>query len=187
MKKFLGLIPATLVAAAAVSVPVTSSAGNLWNPYPPVFCGSTGCNSARETKLYQVGHPVSFQVFAKFGECLRVEVRDTANNDVALTIVTPDMTAYYMDNNANNYEGMYIRNLNDTGSYTIVFGHWLGGGVGSRVTVDVGRYSSSDGQNCPLNATRSSVQAPSLTREKDTSMTDNCSSMDECRATHVLN
>jgi len=182
MKKYLGLIPATLVAATALSVPATSSAGNLMNPYPPVFCGSTGCNSLTETKLYQVSHPVTFQTFAKFGECLRVEVTDTGFNDVALTIVTPDMTAYYMDNNANNYEGMYIRNLNDTGSYTIVFGHWLAAGVGSRANVDVGRYYSSDGTNCPLTALRSSAETPAESRAKDLGLTKNCASMSDCRA-----
>lgn len=186
MKKYLGLIPASLVAATALTVPVTGSAGNLMNSYPPVNCGFAGCNSLTETKLYSVGHPVSFQAYAKFGECLRVEVTDTAFNDVALTVVTPDMTSYYMDNNANNYEGMFIRNLNYSGSYTIIFGHWLAGGVGSRVTVDVGRYYSSDGSNCPFAATRSSVEssveAASESRPKSVGMTENCASMSDCRA-----
>ena len=154
MRNTLRLLPATLLAAASIAAPLSGTAGNLMNPYPPAFCGFTHCNSLTETKLYQVGNPVVFQTYAKAGECLKVWVTDTGGNDVELVIISPSLATFSTDANANNFEGLRIRNLSSTGSYTIVFGHWLGGGVGSRATVDVGRYYSSDGVNCPASASR---------------------------------
>ena len=159
MKKYLRLIPASLVAAATVSFPVTVSAGNLMNPYPPLSCGSSHCNSLEETKLYQRGNPVVFQTYAKSGECLRIGVWDTGGNDVELNLVTPGQTNYNIESNTSNFECIKLRNLTYTGNYTVIFGQKYAGGVGSRAIVRVGRYSVGDPENCPLQANRATDHA----------------------------
>jgi len=85
MKNPLNLLPPFLVAATVLG-PGMSSGGNLMNPYPPASCGSLGCNSLIETKLYQVSHPVVFQAYARSGECFQVRALDL-NNDLELIVI----------------------------------------------------------------------------------------------------
>jgi len=149
MKKLLSTSFSFLIAGAGLfGLQTGAQAGNLTNPYPPVFCGTVLCNSLFETKLHQVGNPFAFQVYANAGECLQIGVSDTTN-DMEVTVVSPNGFAYNADYFAGTDEVLII-NTPTSGSYTVIAAQWLGGGVGSRTLVSMGRYPLSDTTNCPF-------------------------------------
>lgn len=157
MKNPVKLLPPFLLAAAVLG-PGVSTGGNLMNPYPPASCGSLGCNSLIETKLYQVSHPVVFQAYARSGDCFQVRALDL-NNDLELIVISPNGAVYDLDDYADGYEEVFI-NATANGSYTIHVGHWTGAGVGSRLEVAVGRYFPGDAANCPYFHTMNALEGP---------------------------
>lgn len=152
-------------------------AGNLMNPFGPASCSGFGCNSLTETKLYQKNNPISFQIWANAGECLAIGALDLGGNDIELSLVSPNQFTYNEDFFiGSGFEEMYVV-APYTGVHTLVMGHYLGTGVGSRLQVSVGRYFASDSVNCPFD----SPQLTNSATVKSGKVSIDCDTLEDCR------
>ena len=132
-------------------------------------CTAINCLAMSIRGVHQVNEPFVAQVFAKEGECLRLDV-DSQTQDLALLVSSPSVNLAGI-NDDRDFEGDDFRPLividpvPATGWYTVAVSYFDFGPVVGKFILMYGRYPGGNA-NCAVAATSSSA---SLERRGGTS------------------
>jgi hypothetical protein len=117
-------------------------------------CTTENCGGETIRATHQATEPFVTQIFARAGECLRLDVTDQSA-DVALVVVSPVPPAIVR--NADRSAGdtrplVKVDGLDFTGWYTVIVGFEGAGNTVVRFRMDYGRYPGGNA-NCAAAAT----------------------------------
>ena len=117
-------------------------------------CTTTNCAGESIRGTHQAAEPFVTQIFARAGECLRLDVTEQSA-DMALVVVAPVPPAIVR--NADRSSGdtrplVRVDGLDVTGWYTVVIGFEEAGNTVVRFRLDYGRYTAGNINCAPSTA-----------------------------------
>jgi hypothetical protein len=132
-KIFLGIAAALLTASASAGSQIVSMVST---------CSTINCDGATIRGTHQATEPFVSQIFARAGECLRLDVTE-ATADAALRVVGPSVTftaGSSQRSAADTRPLLRLDNLASTGWYTVLVSLQGNGSGVVRFRLDYGRY-----------------------------------------------
>jgi hypothetical protein len=148
------------VALAAALATTVAWAGAMYEA-PVSACGTINCSGMTIRGVQQTNDPFSIQVFARQGECLRLDV-NTQTQDMALLWVPPSVwySEIWDDRGAGDVRPLFVRDpVPWTGWYTIVIAYYEFSDLSGKFTLEYGRYPSGN-VNCQEAVTAASSLKP---------------------------
>ena len=139
---------------------LTSTAAWAGAQYESVLssCTAINCSGMTIRGIQQSNEPFIIQVFAREGECMRLDVR-TQTEDTGLLLIAPAVFDYlYVDDVEDFRPILGVDPIPQTGWYTVAISYFDYDNRISRFTLDYGRYPGGN-PNCSQ-ATATSAMAP---------------------------
>jgi len=139
------------IGVAAVAAFLTTTAAWAGPQFESVraTCSVINCSGMTLRGIHQNSEPFIVQVYARAGECLRLDVREQTE-DLAMTVLAPSVNfgASVDDRDAGDARPLiFVDPVPSTGWYTVAISYYAYDTVVARFELDYGRYPTGNA-NC---------------------------------------
>jgi hypothetical protein len=126
-------------------------------------CGVINCSGMTLRGIHQNSEPFIIQVYARAGECLRLDVSEQTA-DLVMAVLAPSVNfgAVVDDRDVGDFRPLvFVDPVPQTGWYTVAISYWEYDTVVARFELEYGRYPGGN-ENCVAPPAAANAQLPLL-------------------------